>query len=85
VSGVVALLLERRPDADPEAIRKALQTTAKDLGSKGYDDQFGWGLVDPFAAIQAIETNVPNANASATATAAPTPAPSLPPRPGIDC
>ena len=81
VSGVVALMLERKPDADPEAIRNALQTSARDLGAKGYDDQFGWGLVDPLAAVQALETSLASVPPSATATAAPTPAPSPSPRP----
>jgi hypothetical protein len=55
VSGVIALMLERKPDADPESIRRALQTTAKDLGPRGRDDDFGWGLVDPYLAMLALE------------------------------
>ncbi|HXW25751.1 MAG TPA: S8 family serine peptidase [Xanthobacteraceae bacterium] len=62
VSGVVALMLERKPDADPEAIRNALQTTAKDLGPRGRDDDFGWGLVDPYLAMLALD-NAALANA----------------------
>jgi hypothetical protein len=61
VSGVVALLLERKRDADPTAIRKALQDTAKDLGPRGRDDKFGWGLVDPYQAVLSLELNVANA------------------------
>jgi hypothetical protein len=57
VSGVVALMLERKPDATPEMIRRALQTTAKDLGPRGRDDQFGWGLVDPYLAMLALDNN----------------------------
>lgn len=65
VSGVVALLIERKPDADPESIRRALQTTAKDLGPRGRDDQFGWGLIDPYLAMLALGmSNVANARAS---------------------
>jgi subtilisin family serine protease len=64
VSGVVALLIERKPDADPESIRRALQTTAKDLGPRGRDDQFGWGLIDPYLAMLALGmNNVANARA----------------------
>ena len=55
VSGVIALMLERRPDADPDSIRRALQSTAKDLGTRGRDDDFGWGLVDPYLAILALD------------------------------
>ncbi len=64
VSGVVALLIEHKPDADPEAIRRALQTTAKDLGPRGRDDQFGWGLVDPYLAMLALDISVANARAA---------------------
>jgi subtilisin family serine protease len=55
VSGVIALMLERRPDADPDSIRRALQSTAKDLGTRGRDDDFGWGLVDPYLAMLALD------------------------------
>ena len=55
VSGTVALLLERRPDLDPESVRKALMTTAHDLGPKGLDPQFGAGLVDAYQAVLSIE------------------------------
>src|SRR5712692_4016291 len=61
VSGVVALLIERKPDADPATVRKVLQTTAKDLGPRGRDDQFGWGLVDPFQAVLSLDLNVATA------------------------
>jgi Subtilase family len=57
MSGVVALMLERKPDADPESIRRALQTTAKHLGKGGRDDNFGWGLVDPYLAMLALDNN----------------------------
>ena len=55
VSGVIALMLERKPNADPDSIRRALQTTAKDLGPRGRDDDFGWGLVDPYLAMLALD------------------------------
>src|SRR5205823_6078042 len=41
VSGVVALLLERNPGLDPETVRRTLMTTARDLGPKGIDPEFG--------------------------------------------
>jgi Subtilase family len=55
VSGVIALMLERRPNADPDSIRRALQSTAKDLGPRGRDDDFGWGLIDPYLAMLALD------------------------------
>ena len=55
VSGIAALLLERKPDLTPDAVRKILASTAGDLGPKGRDEQFGAGLADAFRAIQAID------------------------------
>ena len=54
VSGAVALLLERKPDLDPEAVRRTLMATARDLGPKGLDPEFGAGLVDPYQAILSL-------------------------------
>lgn len=54
VSGIVALLIERKPGLDPAAVRNALLSSATDLGPKGRDDQFGAGLTDAFRAIGAI-------------------------------
>jgi subtilisin family serine protease len=56
VSGTVALLLERRPDLDPESVRRTLMTTARDLGPRGIDPQFGAGLVDAYKALLALST-----------------------------
>jgi subtilisin family serine protease len=55
VSGVAALVLERQPRLDGEALRKLLVATAHDLGPKGRDDQFGAGLIDAFQAIMALD------------------------------
>ena len=55
VSGVVALILERRPRLLPDAAKRILLSTAKDLGPKGRDDQFGAGLIDAYQAIMSLE------------------------------
>ncbi len=55
VSGIAALLIERKPDMTPAAVRKALTATAVDLGPKGRDDQFGAGLANAYRAIQSID------------------------------
>jgi len=52
VSGVAALMAERKPELSPEVAKAALMSTAQDLGPKGHDDQFGAGLVDASAALQ---------------------------------
>jgi hypothetical protein len=55
VSGVAALVLQRKPQLGPDAVKKVLLATAHDLGPKGRDDQFGAGLMDAFLAVSAVE------------------------------
>ena len=53
VSGTIALLLGARTLGDrpsPEAIKSRLETTARDLGTPGYDQLYGWGLLNSAAA-----------------------------------
>jgi hypothetical protein len=64
VSGVVALLLEHKPDLTPDAVRRILLSSAADLGPKGRDDQFGAGLTDAYGAVQSLDPDVA-ANVSA--------------------
>jgi len=54
VSGIVALMLERKPELRYEGVRKALITTAHDLGPKGVDPLFGAGLVDAYEAVRSL-------------------------------
>lgn len=58
VSGVAALLVEKRPKATPDEIRRALQQTAIDISGHGRDDLFGFGLVNASAAESFVERNV---------------------------
>lgn len=55
VSGVIALLLERRPGLKTDAVRAILTATARDLGNPGRDDVFGAGLVDAYQAVMSLE------------------------------
>jgi hypothetical protein len=32
-------------------VRQAIVRTAKDLGTPGWDEEYGWGLIDPTAAL----------------------------------
>lgn len=54
ISGVVALLIARNPDISAADIRATLASTARDLGPKGRDDQFGAGQADAFSAVSAV-------------------------------
>ncbi|MHC4336176.1 MAG: S8 family peptidase, partial [Planctomycetota bacterium] len=51
VSGIAALLVSTGV-AEPDSVREALQNTARDLGTTGWDAEYGWGLVDARAAVE---------------------------------
>jgi subtilisin family serine protease len=53
ISGIVALMLERKSDLTPDQVRGILLATAKDLGPKGRDPLFGAGLADAYGALMA--------------------------------
>lgn len=63
VSGVAALMIARNPQMSSADIRATLTATARDLGPKGRDDQFGAGQVDAFSAVSTV-TPAPVAAAS---------------------
>lgn len=52
VSGVIALMLSRRPDMTESQIVNLLQQTATDMGNSGFDNTYGYGRVNAYAAIQ---------------------------------
>jgi subtilisin family serine protease len=60
VSGLAALLIARNPSLTADAVQAILMRTAKDLGLKGRDSDFGAGLVD---AYEALMTQPPAATA----------------------
>jgi serine protease len=51
VAGVAALLFSQGTTL-PGAIERALESFARDLGARGRDDEFGYGLVDAPAALR---------------------------------
>lgn len=55
VSGMAALILSQHPNADSKEIAAVLTGTAKDLGPKGRDREFGAGLANPLAALETME------------------------------
>lgn len=50
VSGVAALVMANGVTS-PDNVREALQSTAEDKWSTGWDPYFGWGIVDAYAAV----------------------------------
>jgi serine protease len=51
VVGTAALILSEKPGTTPDELRNYLQSTARDLGTTGWDGSFGWGLLDASAAL----------------------------------
>jgi hypothetical protein len=65
VSGVAALVLQRAPALKPDVVRQILEATAKDLGPRGKDKDYGAGLVDAYEAIVSVEAKAAAAPAGA--------------------
>ncbi|MBM4027169.1 MAG: peptidase S8 [Planctomycetes bacterium] len=76
VSGVAALLASRGV-TEPDKIREAIERTARDLGPRGRDNEYGWGMLDAQAALsywmpddrngsRAVEARAPAVRSAAT-------------------
>lgn len=53
VAGVAALMLSANPELPAWEVKRLLEETCKDLGDEGRDVEFGAGLVQALAAVQA--------------------------------
>ena len=51
VSGLAALLLSQMPNLTPALLEKLIRSTARDLGTAGRDDLYGYGLIEPRIAL----------------------------------
>ena len=67
VAGAAAILIGNNVAMTPDDVRAALETTAEDLGTPGFDNQFGHGLLNLSAALfwqKGVQSNkAPVANA----------------------
>ncbi len=81
VSGVAALLIANGNATSPADVRQALESTAEDKGTAGWDISYGWGIVDAFAALQWTASKPGPAPGPAPPGPAPGPEPK-PPGPG---
>jgi hypothetical protein len=54
VSGLAGLMLAANPALTPAQLQTYLQSTAVDLGGPGRDDYYGYGRIDPGAALRAV-------------------------------
>ncbi len=53
VAGVAALIISAGVTG-PDNVRNVLQSTAEDHGAVGWDTDYGWGIVDAYAALSSI-------------------------------
>lgn len=51
VAGTAALILQKNPGYTVDEVKEALYSTAVDLGTGGYDQYYGHGRVDAYAAV----------------------------------
>ncbi|MHB8894276.1 MAG: S8 family serine peptidase [Candidatus Geothermincolia bacterium] len=51
VSGTAALMLSANPALRPDDIEFAIESTARDLGGQGRDDEYGFGRIDAYSAL----------------------------------
>lgn len=58
VAGIAALMKQGTPAATHDAIKKCLQTTAKDIGAAGWDPHSGHGIVQGKAAFDCVRPPV---------------------------
>ncbi len=67
VAGVMALLRTADRSLTPVQVTGILETTAIDLGPPGFDDQYGYGAVDAYAALRVV-ASIPPAGSALAAT-----------------
>lgn len=53
-AGTAALLFQANPSMTAEECRRILRSTALDLGVKGKDFYYGYGLIQPYAAVKKV-------------------------------
>ncbi|WP_294744718.1 S8 family peptidase [uncultured Exiguobacterium sp.] len=55
VTAVASLLMSLKPSLSPSATEKLLKSSARDLGTKGYDTSYGYGRLDANRAVSLVK------------------------------
>lgn len=84
VAGAAAFLWSMKNSLTPSQVESILEGSAVDLGYKGKDANFGYGLVDLYQAVQSLPSQPDNPVSSPGITPAPTVLPSYTPAPTPD-
>ncbi|MGN0149124.1 MAG: S8 family peptidase, partial [Clostridia bacterium] len=72
VSAVAAIAKSIYPELTPKQFQDILAQTSEDLGDKGYDTSYGYGLLNADAVVKAVE-DIKNATPAPTYSPSPTP------------
>ncbi|PQD97159.1 hypothetical protein CYL18_04610 [Pradoshia eiseniae] len=65
VTGTVSLLLSKHPGLNAAQVEYILKKTATDLGTKGFDTKYGYGMVNPAAALKFNKKEIPSLSVEA--------------------
>ena len=52
VAATAALIMSQSPGISPAAVETLIEHSAKDVGTAGRDDQYGYGLLQAAAALR---------------------------------
>ena len=64
VAGIAALLFAEVPSLTPDDVQELLQSTTQELGASGWDCEYGYGMVDAYAALAELDARVDYMDAS---------------------
>ncbi|HEY8532429.1 MAG TPA: S8 family serine peptidase, partial [Micromonospora sp.] len=81
VAGAAALIRARYPDLSADEVAYRLLATAVDKGPKGRDEQYGYGVLDIYAALTAELPPMPDDFVEPLPTQQAAPPPAVPPPP----
>jgi len=68
VAGVIALMLSKYPQLSAEDAIENLRVQAEDLSEEGWDQYYGWGLVDAYWAVSETSSTISICLSSTTIT-----------------
>jgi type VII secretion-associated serine protease mycosin len=54
VSGAAALVWSKYPDATADEVLRVLEMSARDIGRTGQDEEYGYGVLDVYRALQSL-------------------------------
>ena len=78
VAGMAALLKQAHPEMTSADFREILKMSCRDLGDEGYDEYYGWGLIQVPEAMQAADEYFQSHEPDTPETPDPTPDPGTP-------